>query len=476
MSKLIGTDPNQVPSNADLGDLAYQDASNVVVDNLKIGNINLGTTPSAWLTVIKDNDNSGNQVVIADGEGATAAIRTYSIPGSSGDPAGLILNHYYAQTGSGNQYMRYADFVANVGNGAGTTMRFITKNSSNAYSTGLQINQDGDVKVGALQIDGVTVLRADRGIERTARHYIDLSHTVGTTGSTEGFNQLYHSAYKVANGLPGTVHANGNWYVALSGTGGDMYAHYALSVNSAKSLRVLGTFANFADSVNRTATLQYSVDQGNTWIAGNQATIGSTSGSSVEFTINLTQHSDHLGTILVRFIWSNANSNLVGINRVFFEAIDSSSGPSLIPNYVEPNQFKIVNTSHSGDRPRYSYRAGHVMASNFNNPTQNILTVNSAQANHHLSVYVRMRQSVYTTNGGSNLQHGLAEYVSGGTNSVDATNMTELLQTGGAVSVGSLSWSGNTLQVTGIRGSNYDRYYLTVEVIEANNVSWTWNI
>ena len=189
MSKLIGTDPNQVPSNADLGDLAYQDASNVVVDNLKIGNINLGTTPSAWLTVIKDNDNSGNQVVIADGEGATAAIRTYSIPGSSGDPAGLILNHYYAQTGSGNQYMR-----------------------------------------------------ADRGIERTARHYIDLSHTVGTTGSTEGFNQLYHSAYKVANGLPGTVHANGNWYVALSGTGGDMYAHYALSVNSAKSLRVLGTF------------------------------------------------------------------------------------------------------------------------------------------------------------------------------------------------------------------------------------------
>ena len=147
-NNLIGTDPNQVPSNADLGTLAYQDAGDVNVENLKIGTANFGTTPSAWLTVVKDNDNSGNQVVIADAEGASAAIRSYAIPGSSGDPAGLILNHYYAQTGSGNQYMRYADFVANVGSGAGTTMRFITKNSSNTYKAGLQINQDGKLTVG----------------------------------------------------------------------------------------------------------------------------------------------------------------------------------------------------------------------------------------------------------------------------------------------------------------------------------------
>jgi hypothetical protein len=146
-NNLIGTDPNQVPSNADLGTLAYQDADDVTVENLKIGTANFGTTPSAWLTVVKDNDNSGNQVVIADAEGAIPGIRSYSIPGTSGDPAGLILNHYYAQSGSGNQYMRYADFVANVGSGAGTTMRFITKNSSNTYKAGLQINQDGKLSV-----------------------------------------------------------------------------------------------------------------------------------------------------------------------------------------------------------------------------------------------------------------------------------------------------------------------------------------
>lgn len=148
MTKLVGRNPHQTPRNADLGTLAYQDANDVNIQNLKIGDAGLGTTPKAWLTIIKDNDNSGNQFVVGDSEGQSPSIRTYSLPGTSGDPAGLILNHYYAKSGSGNQYMRYADFVANVGSGAGTTMRFITKNSSNAYSTGLAIDQDGNIGVG----------------------------------------------------------------------------------------------------------------------------------------------------------------------------------------------------------------------------------------------------------------------------------------------------------------------------------------
>ena len=235
MTKLIGTDPNQVPSNADLGTLAYQNDDNVTLGlttiategntprqgggtllrikrtgsgtwatlaieaqtyrgNSRIafvdsdypndvgttgtadgggaapfifdyehetgkfqmisnaasriaidstGKVGIGTdSPNAFLSVYKDNGNSGNQFVVADTEGATAGVRTYT---HNNDDAGLILNHYYAISGSGNQYMRYADFVANVGSGAGTTMRFITKNASNTFSTGLQINQDGKV-------------------------------------------------------------------------------------------------------------------------------------------------------------------------------------------------------------------------------------------------------------------------------------------------------------------------------------------
>jgi hypothetical protein len=109
------------------------------------GNVGIGTdTPNAFLSVRKDNSNSGNQFVVADTEGATGAVRTYT---HNNDDSGLILNHYYAVEGSGSQYMRYADFVANVGNGAGTTMRFITKNAANTYSTGLKIDNNGKVYV-----------------------------------------------------------------------------------------------------------------------------------------------------------------------------------------------------------------------------------------------------------------------------------------------------------------------------------------
>ena len=109
------------------------------------GNVGIGTNnPAAWLQVLKDNNNSGNQFSVADTEGVVGAIRTYSIS----DPSSLILNHYYAVEGGGaNEYMRYADFVANVGNGAGTTMRFITKNAANTYSTGLKIDNNGKVYV-----------------------------------------------------------------------------------------------------------------------------------------------------------------------------------------------------------------------------------------------------------------------------------------------------------------------------------------
>jgi hypothetical protein len=117
-----------------------------------VGNVGIGTdSPSAWLQVLKDNDNSGNQFSVADTEGAVGAIRTYSIS----DPSSLILNHYYAVEGGGaNEYMRYADFVANVGNGAGTTMRFITKNAANTYSTGLKIDNNGKVYVNSGYANG----------------------------------------------------------------------------------------------------------------------------------------------------------------------------------------------------------------------------------------------------------------------------------------------------------------------------------
>jgi len=161
--------------NVDSGTL-YVDPSG---DKVGIGT----TSPDAFLHVSKDNDNSDNQFCVADTEGVSAAVRTYTHGGS---PAGLILNHYYAVGGSSNEYMRYADFVANVGNGAGTTMRFITKNAANTYSTTV-IDNDGNVGIGNTspaaklhvtgtgRISGHTDLQSTVDISNTTRIYTKLS-------------------------------------------------------------------------------------------------------------------------------------------------------------------------------------------------------------------------------------------------------------------------------------------------------------
>jgi hypothetical protein len=46
MAKLLGTAPNQVPTNADLGDLAYQDAA--TVPSITVGSLFVATkTPAS---------------------------------------------------------------------------------------------------------------------------------------------------------------------------------------------------------------------------------------------------------------------------------------------------------------------------------------------------------------------------------------------------------------------------------------------
>ena len=124
------------------GDVNF-DVNTLFVDSTN-DRVGIGSnTPAAFLDVSRDNNNVGNQLVVADTEGASAAIRTYT----TSSPAGLILNHYYAEGGSSNEYARYADFVSNVGNGAGSKMRFITKNAANTYFTTI-IDNEGRVGIG----------------------------------------------------------------------------------------------------------------------------------------------------------------------------------------------------------------------------------------------------------------------------------------------------------------------------------------
>lgn len=90
----------------------------------------------------RDNNNSGNQFRVADTEGGSAAVRTYS----TSDGTGLILNHYYAVSGS--PYMRYSDFVSSMADGAATTMRFLTKPLNSNPAVAMVIDNSQNVGIG----------------------------------------------------------------------------------------------------------------------------------------------------------------------------------------------------------------------------------------------------------------------------------------------------------------------------------------
>jgi hypothetical protein len=142
------------------------------------GKVGIGTTdPDAFLDVSRDNSNAGNQFVVADTEGVSAGIRTYTVS----DPQGIILNHYYAEAGSSNEYARYADIVSNISNGAGSKIRFITKNAANTYSTTI-IDNEGRVGIGTTDPSHPLHVRKSVNGNFAAR----LTNTESTAGSNYG--------------------------------------------------------------------------------------------------------------------------------------------------------------------------------------------------------------------------------------------------------------------------------------------------
>ena len=124
-----------------------------------------GGTMTGNLAVVFDSNNSGNRLRIADTEGASAGVRSYS----TSDGTGLILNHYYAVAGS--PYMRYADFVASQGDAAATTMRFLTKPHNSNPTVALTINSSqnatfaGTINSGAITSAGCLLYTSDAADE-----------------------------------------------------------------------------------------------------------------------------------------------------------------------------------------------------------------------------------------------------------------------------------------------------------------------
>lgn len=91
MASLIGSDPNQIPINAFLGGMAYQDPEGIVVEKIQ-SSVGLGTTAGSVFasTFLQLQPISGNVVVGAGTSLGTAATSGFLfLPSCSGAPTGV---------------------------------------------------------------------------------------------------------------------------------------------------------------------------------------------------------------------------------------------------------------------------------------------------------------------------------------------------------------------------------------------------
>lgn len=115
--------------------------------------------------------------------------------------------------------------------------------------------------------------------------------------------------------------------------------------------------------------------------------------------------------------------------------------------------------------------------SNFTNPVIDIGTAVAGAANHHMHFVVEVAQSVYVASSyGFNVHRGMAAYVSGAGTPQYASTMVTVDGTNATMSsVGSLSWSNNTLQYTCNRQSNYDDYWIKVTYFNTGSGNFNWS-
>lgn len=93
MASLIGSDSNQIPTNAHLGGMAFQDPEGIVVEKIQ-SSVGLGTTAGSAFpaTNLQLQPISGNVIVGAGTSlGTTATSGFLFVPSCSGAPTGVPI-------------------------------------------------------------------------------------------------------------------------------------------------------------------------------------------------------------------------------------------------------------------------------------------------------------------------------------------------------------------------------------------------
>lgn len=147
----------------------------------------------------------------------------------------------------------------------------------------------------------------------------------------------------------------------------------------------------------------------------------------------------------------------------------SSATPQSIQraNFVRRNHIMLERLHSDSDLiPTERIHAGAWnINSAFSNPTQDLLKITDPGPIYaQCFAEVLVTQNPWSNGGGGNMHVGYANYYNSG-NSKNVTTMTLRGQPSGSVgNVGTLSWSGDRLQYTANRASNYDSYQISIIV------------
>ena len=177
-------------------------------------------------------------------------------------------------------------------------------------------------------------------------------------------------------------------------------------------------------------------------------------------------------------------------NAINFGVLNSTGGNPGSNSYTNRLHIRhngtIVNTVNSKDGAEahssgfYSKKSWwrQTFQSSINNPTVNLAEFSGGNGNNACVIKVRVIQVEFEGNDLSvgNEHVGMASIrkkVSGYSTFVNTMTITI---NNGNNNVGTLSWSGQTLRYTSNRATNYDSYYVEVEICQSNQGNYTINL
>jgi hypothetical protein len=226
MAKLIGTDPNQVPTNADLGTMAYQDSKNTVLENAYINakgadGLEMGrdyTSPNNSSRLFFNSSVSGGNWTIFNNSGSLKIQSGAEAGSTSGNytsvalsTSGMVLSGTVQKPNQPAFYAyRTTDLSAPANTSTTVTFPSININRGSHYNTSngrftapvdgvyfftvtLQVNSPSNNPHAGLEVNGSSVIFLDwnaskaaiisRAIYLTAGDYVNakIYVTVGDT-------------------------------------------------------------------------------------------------------------------------------------------------------------------------------------------------------------------------------------------------------------------------------------------------------